>query len=800
MNTHGHEEVANDAGFPLLAEAFGRDKRSLRALHLGNWLTDVSQTIDPVTLWSLSEKLKGGADAGTDALKKSIDRLVEELAASVFDLRFDRATGDRVLRAMKPAIEADAKRAVRTLHDVIDFYLAPRTNDRDSRVAAFFRDCFLVMGYFKFVHPERSGDPPRMNFEGFMQVFGRVGDTAGASTSPAPDRPGAYTQYYPHEHMDRPEALPPQHPAVFAPGKQLPRSPFRVSPGQVCGPRSPRRREPPENESVEADLYSYLRDQIEMTAGLLADTDVEFRQACAQGVRDDDPKWYLTLARLGHALHQVEDFFAHSNWVELAAKRLGPEFLETVIPPETGAELVDRMYTTYRKRLKRHLTTPLADWREHEDEDWVVTGFFDGHDALISLAHVSEELFGMDVDDPYAAGFALFEHAKEAVEHPRTVVYELQKLMRQTLDYLTNPTRALADDDNYVARSLEERFGPDIVRLRRPGVSEAVAQQVVRESAYLGSAPKEVRDAFFRVIVEGSRVSEEGKIALSLYETIREVSRFVADPLAWLADWLPKEVRQRLIDAFKFYGRERFYDWIGASRIGCHSLLAKDHARAPFYEQQKACATAVHWYVVKTLLRWRTDSHAGYIDWLELLEYFLRNPLPPPGYGRTTIEVAVSIVHVTREDDHLQSLARRYQQTADGRFTWRTIADANYNTVGLPNKDAFDIINRILRESGAGYPVALPNYAYKAGVRVMIPRQKMQVPLCTPPDDEVLWYKEVFDKGWQVFRGRENPETGLSEAPLEHHRPIVINLAQLQEISRQGYRLRRKARDEYRPR
>jgi hypothetical protein len=45
VNTEGHADVAESAGIPLLREAFGEKDRSLDALELGNWLTDVSQLL-----------------------------------------------------------------------------------------------------------------------------------------------------------------------------------------------------------------------------------------------------------------------------------------------------------------------------------------------------------------------------------------------------------------------------------------------------------------------------------------------------------------------------------------------------------------------------------------------------------------------------------------------------------------------------------------------------------------------------------------------------------------------------------
>ena len=144
-----------------------------------------------------------------------------------------------------------------------------------------------------------------------------------------------------------------------------------------------------------------------MTAGLLAQVDRDLRRLVASlkikptvaGNRkfeqlDRDPQWHTCLAKLGHALHQVEDFFAHSNWIELAVQRLGPEYADKFLPPKASPAFIDRSRSVVEKRLVRHLTAKLPNWRDHDPERWVVTGYFDIRDTIVSLLHVSEEAWG----------------------------------------------------------------------------------------------------------------------------------------------------------------------------------------------------------------------------------------------------------------------------------------------------------------------------------------------------------------------------------------------------------------------
>ncbi len=54
MKPSGHHKMAEDAGLPLMMEAFGADHRALGAFYLGNWIADFSQLVDPVAMESLS--------------------------------------------------------------------------------------------------------------------------------------------------------------------------------------------------------------------------------------------------------------------------------------------------------------------------------------------------------------------------------------------------------------------------------------------------------------------------------------------------------------------------------------------------------------------------------------------------------------------------------------------------------------------------------------------------------------------------------------------------------------------------
>ena len=395
------------------------------------------------------------------------------------------------------------------------------------------------------------------------------------------------------------------------------------------------------------------------------------------------------------------------------------------------------------------------------------------------------------------------QSAAEAVRKPETVLDRIQKTTVDTLDFITDPKASLKDDKNEVAKKLKDKFKPDV--LLRPEVSKQVARQVVSESI-LSKAPIEVQEEFLNMVILGTKAHKTAGITKTLYGTIRDVTGFMANPAEWLLKWLPGLLRDKVKDALKFYARERVYEWVGAGRIGCHSLIAKDHGPEPLYRQQKQCALAVHWYIVNTMLRWR-NGEAGYIDWTELLEYFLRNPVPAGSFEARKVFVQGYVIHTVRWGEQLKtenrrySLEDRYRRTAvdPSRFTWRDIADFNFATRGLTDRQASTVINSTLRDSVWGEKVTSPNYAFREGLRLIIPSQKLPITLLARKGANHEWFHRVLDKGWKVFRGYEDTENQTSQGPMQHHSPREVTPEQHQKIIDHGKKLRNQARQRYRP-
>jgi hypothetical protein len=726
MDTHGHEECARDAGIPLLKDAFiaagkhtdlqekmGAEYLSL--MYFGNWLTDVSQGVDPVAYHDGGKKIMNSYNFWLEKLKAVVP---DGQLKSLID---GKSSLESLLQSLKPPDEKPEHR-------------------RDSKMAQNIRKAMKLKGYMKFCHPHTEPEQPvqsqpalpwapsksptpsglpapaessksatlsnmSMTHAGMelrQPIFIKTEETQHESSearhlpkeqgselsreteravNPAPLRVKfhvyrhvfntRFTQYYPHEHLDRWPGeldLAGRYPAELAGGtRTLP------GPGTGCSKLSPH-------------MYTYLRDDIEMAAGLLADTDLWCQKALGTKAlpasEKDEDLWGEQLARLGHALHACEDFFAHSNYIEHAIDRL-PRPLTGSTVDDLGFDSTQTgkydPWVLVQKRLTR-LTGSRDDKEWVPGEKWMnpasalddkgtsyferdlVTGTFDFTDTLHSLHHVAESLFG-------EKGLDKVEKARDDQEKVDQGE-EFSLLLGVMCPKVIANLRAKGDQDVDASKAAKEAERV-LNSLQCSKCHED--PKVVRAANRMNSVPHEadeIRDDFFSCIGEFC-VYAPGKAApyelmarfMSLVSDMLDINIFLQkamlslipdglkEPLSKALKPLSKALKERISDPLQL----KIDGSLDRFRIGSHSLLAKDYAWGQpaldeLYNRSKATAKGVHWYVVKTLVRWSDkpiivasrNEHDGkrkagatvdkypWIDWHELVEFFLRHPHGSP--------------------------------------------------------------------------------------------------------------------------------------------------------------------------
>ena len=795
MNTHGHGKIADDVGLPLLVAAFkarGYERIPLNAFPLGNWLTDVQQAVDPVAL-------------NAPVVKKFIRESTEEIVNSVF---LEPAPGDDILSRWVRKYQGRIERVVRDKQAELELSvdaLFTKTGTpgevRRTKLYDALRTAFRVNGYFRFVHPVEG--VPRLDHE----------PSSGYRLDPAVYFgvfEQMFTQYWPYEHLDRPEVRPPLDPIDFR---------SEIASGPRAGGGS----------NFSPDLYAHLREDLEIAAGRIARVELELGVPMfdlMQPPRAGDLPWNLSLAMLGRAMHAPEDFFAHSLFTEFCLSMLGSEHI-----PDS-----DHVRETMGLRMQQwQRELPNRPPPAAVSEPNVVTGWFDIQDTIISLSHMVEDLFGKRFQDPALRLAAAKQAVVDAGSRPDILVFDIQELMYEASETLDDPQKAMQDRDNKVAQRARE-FLPS-TGLGQP-VDEETVRRLLSDSPAYRDVPDQVKTDMVNQLIMLHAGIQIGRSTITAYKAVRNVYRFFTGPIRAVTGWLGEALGDEIDNAINFAIVSRLEALAGSRRIGCHSLLSKDYEDAPLYDQAWQLAAAMHWYVLSVMTRQhpsmtpaeKQDQGQGkgqqdgdeakpkdkekqkparpkaskprHVDWFDLLEFFLRHPAPgDKNLVGQEEETCIPIEHVVdnrRRVDSLATLGKRYRKSACASkpFTWRSIADANFATAGKSDRVTQRVVNHVLATSRTGYVVRDGiNYAFNPGLIVIIPDQRRTYLTWELDTSKPTWWQEVIErKTWRALPGYSDPERRASVPPIEvgyEPRLIDVGKAALQIESAEQLRLRR---------
>lgn len=753
MNTHGHESIAEAAGLPLLKEVFKGlgygENLSLQAFYLGNWITDLSQLVDPVAIAGLRGKLKNLIYDGFGYVAGGVKVLSHETLIPLSDVFTDAETSlnslrDHMLRGC----------------DSFEQLLTGKDEQGNSLLYRLMSSAALLKAYFKFVHPTESGAPPRMDLEAFFAVFQKL-----------------FVQYFPHEHLDRP---------VEREGQSL--SNEKV----VYANKTP----------AQPGIYDYLRDDLAAAAYLLYEVDHEWAQKMnASGIQnlDQDKNWNVGLATLGKAVHAVEDFFAHSNFIEQAAL-MSPL---TYLPEQHNGSVFDFPRRRFLKRLKRYdpnSSLPETEWSELEMEKHVVTGYFDFVDTFISLSHILEAvLFGDSIENPY-----------ERLHHLKQAQIEFNALITGSISHLPNQDNGLVhllDEIKAIplAHDVTEFFksAQDLCKRRFPGLMDRsdvgrMLQELpiitdampVLKSLHYDKNPKLVAalaTALLDVLlILRFSVQTSVDITRYLWQDLKLISSFrglIQNPVTWLREQITDSAVGIGVDAAAYFSKELLYTAFGLERIGCHSLIAKDHGTEVLADKAKDCATAVHFIIVHTLLRWcRQDANLSsqekyWVNWMEFLERYLSHPWS----GLTCEEPRSAFICVVEQ----------VQQEAT---TWQDLY-AKLSPEARAEVGQLNFEQEIVRYRQQVLPamhVAKRNVKgaiiYRSILRA---RSDYRLVVCgAMPNADERWFLKVMREGWHTVKADPTKFFAIT---------FHESSAKADEAKRLALELRRKLEDNYRP-
>ncbi len=453
-----------------------------------------------------------------------------------------------------------------------------------------------------------------------------------------------YTQYFPHEHLD-------YQPLATGKLNEFPRSSVPLADG------TPRR------------IVEYLDRHIEYVGDLL--TNIEHRW-----VRRDDPptpqEQHDALVMFGHACHALEDFFFHSNFVDLAsaiqrgAEADVPRFDPAEVRDDTDPD-GDRVPPPDSVRWDR------IDFRRKRQPVYAADG--DGESEFDQNTSTEAEIVftsSIPIPDIFHTFFDAIGHLSERPRLERSFVDAVNETCRDDAPkakllalvmglggngILALPHALMAtfvpgedefededapEDEAREARLKEaKKLRDDAHKAYRCLVEHDVLAEAARTMVSAGLAHESVADA----IAEASRIERELWDALPGFLGI--------DDDAGAAKFMIQLLEQGRNEVHKATNRSRELDDANrtekaagvppeersgyvpsdnrstAERIGTHSLMSKDSIRKqPLRRQAINGAGFLVSHVTKTMaLQANPATRAGGgVDWQQLIRHFLTHP------------------------------------------------------------------------------------------------------------------------------------------------------------------------------
>jgi hypothetical protein len=446
-----------------------------------------------------------------------------------------------------------------------------------------------------------------------------------------------FTQYFPHEHLD----FPPFPPNLPQRGVREP------STEQVGG--QPRK------------LLKYSEAQLEFVADLLTKIERDWAHV-APGT--DPAKRRELVARLGHASHAVEDWFFHSNFVEMAFSiaRPGqppphaplplsdttPTDIEKLGPPPTE--------TTLRRKHHRRLRSPtFSGDSDNLSKDGSAeatacyTGSFGSDDIFFTLIDALGHLLGSPPPPDAGAKFPILSILHKTLfgteEERKKSLEDWQKgIKNDTFVTAARVARAAGKIEDFELAAVEEICSLEKTILHRYTIIGLGILGLLQQLIDTG------RQAVKKSLETGAETDN--------------------DPTHKIND-----------------GRSN--NGAPGENVGCHSLMCKDSIRKePLRQAAVNCATSVATYVAKTM----TDRTPGrspaqpndFVDWAELLRFFVTHPAqavggvgnewwrtpmaaaspPGPATGHTVMLKPAAEVGQRAEQPHLNDLEQPYYDAA----------------------------------------------------------------------------------------------------------------------------------------
>lgn len=367
----------------------------------------------------------------------------------------------------------------------------------------------------------------------------------------------------------------------------------------------------------------YLEEQIVYLAELLTNVELEWSRLVRLSNSDNNRRERnRVLARFGHASHTIEDYFFHSNFVEIAWSREDDALRESEDNERT------------RRICYRRRRAPAED----KDEGVLSNSYAFDSRSIITGSFGSEDVFHT-LMDALESNTRNFDALPEQLSGPLKSIasHGLRERLRKDekrLPFLRRYREIAEDADTWIdaavtAKKIHPKSGEALKRAFK--IDNELFEEYKR---WIFEVPETIRGpfAFFLEMVVQADEAHERSEARSFYLDQRNRGE----------GHLQESMRT---------GYAPTDNGASAENVGCHSLLAKDsHLKLPLRREAMRIATMVTCYIARLMVRrveasriagsrfnaeakddhkrgaQTTVNRQGAIDWLHVLQHFLCHP------------------------------------------------------------------------------------------------------------------------------------------------------------------------------
>ncbi|MEO0532372.1 MAG: hypothetical protein AAF215_00700 [Cyanobacteria bacterium P01_A01_bin.123] len=411
----------------------------------------------------------------------------------------------------------------------------------------------------------------------------------------------AFTQYYPHEHLDMP--------------------PFQDG---------PHHRHHHDYQIGRRGLINYLEEHINYIIEEL--TKIEYAWVLRRKLPPHHPDRRDLLVRLGHVIHAIEDYYFHSNFVEVRQWWKTNSYHHSRNPSQSqkdydfisrkalDIDLKPGYATRLIRRFSRRLRYPTLDrnvegsTKVSEDAtNLIYTGGFSQTDishTLYGALHSIEETFDKTIKSAQAIG-----------GKTQDWISLLRQLVLIDMLFNEEERRKVYKNEDYKQRKLEKH-------------QEQVEKGTYHVILQVAEQRKLITPKGGKALIKAFEVDRQFE---SDYKLAPGVGGFIILFLANLQKQVDKSqlIVNRLDKDIKSISNKATDNDASSEMIGTHSLMAKDDfEKDPLRNEAIALAKVASASLSALLLRRvkdNPDPNQG-IHWDVLVRYYMRFPTPLPGF------------------------------------------------------------------------------------------------------------------------------------------------------------------------